>query len=170
MTNPLVLMFVTGAVIGLIHGSRHAIEDARLLRILCVTVTAWAALQYVTRWRVGHGIAEWGLSLAPLLLVYCVASKRIAMPVPRWLVGLGNVSFSLYLLHPLVPVFLASVALRFGHAPSRGLTAVVLMTTLSIAFATLSYAVLERGLCEWLKERLMARLLSRRTVGNAAEG
>jgi peptidoglycan/LPS O-acetylase OafA/YrhL len=164
MTNPLILLFVAGVVIGLFHGSRHAIEDARALRILCVVVTACAVLQYVTQWHVGHGIAEWGLSLVPLLFVYCMASRRIAMPVPRRLVRLGDISFSLYLMHPLVPGILAFFAVRIGHVPDRGLPAFFLMTTLAIALATLSYALIERGLCEWLKGRMLRPLLSRRAA------
>ncbi|HEU4663269.1 MAG TPA: acyltransferase [Dokdonella sp.] len=170
MTHPLVLMFVAGVVIGMLHGSRHAIEDARVLRILCLVVTACVVLQYATQWRVGHGIAHWGLSLAPLLLVYSMASRRIVMPVPRWLVGLGNMSFSLYLLHPLVLGILPKAAVRFDHVPRSGPAAIFLMTTLSIALAALSYAVIERGPCEWLKHWLLRRLFARRGAMHAVAG
>ncbi|MGN6518124.1 MAG: acyltransferase family protein [Dokdonella sp.] len=114
--------------------------------------------------RVDHGIGQWGLSLAPLLLVYCIASKRIAIPVPRSLVWLGNISFSLYLLHPLAPAIL-----RWVPAPSRGFAAIILMTGVSVGLAALSCALIERGLCERLKESLLRSLPARPVAGLAAE-
>ena len=170
MTNPLILLFVAGVVIGIVHGSRHAIEDARTARVLCLVVTVCAVAQYATQWRVGHGIGEWGLSLVPLLLVYCMASKRIAMRVPRWLVGLGNISFSLYLLHPTVQALFSSHAGRFGHVPTSGFTAIFLTTILSVVAAALSYAAIERGLCEWLKKRMLQPLHARSARGLISVG
>lgn len=164
MTNPLVLLFVTGVIIGLVHGSRLAIGAAPVARGLCLAATAAVVIQYAMQWRVDHGIGQWGLSLAPLLLVYCIASKRIAIPVPRWLVWLGNISFSLYLLHPLAPAIL-----RWVSAPSRGFAAIILMTGVSVGLAALSYALIERGLCERLKESLLRGLPARPAAGLAAE-
>lgn len=167
-TNPLVLLFVAGVLIGLLHGSRHAVGNARVLKILCLAVTVGAVLQYAMQWRVGHGVGRCGVSLGPLLLVYCMASKRIAMPVPRWLVGLGNMSFSLYLLHPIALGILQSLAIRPG--PNHGWAAILLMMALSVALAALSYFVIERGLCEWLKEKMLRWLPSRPAASCASTG
>lgn len=158
MTNPLILLFATGAAIGLIHHSRFAIGNARLLRSLVAVAVLAVACQYVYAFRASHGLFGWGLSLVPLLLVLAIASKRVPLPVPSGLRWLGDISFSLYLFHPAVQGTFDHLAHRFfGQEPS-GYAPIVVTTLLSITVAALAHRYLERGLCEYLKRHMVQRL------------
>lgn len=156
MTNPLILVFVAGAVIGLIHRSRWVIEHVPLIKALVVAALLGVLVQYALPFRTGHGLREWGLSLVPLMLILIVASKRITLPTPGWLVYAGDISFSLYLFHPTVQESYDRVALAFGHRPA-GYSAILVTTLLSIAVAAIAHRWLERGLCERLKQWALRR-------------
>jgi len=149
ITNPIVLLFVIGAGIGLLYGritwSRITVLPAVLL----------VALQWATRWRVGNGVFECGLTLIPLMLVFCFSAPN----VPAWLVWLGNVSFSLYLFHPLMQEGFDRLFTVSG-AP-----AMVITTGLSLLAAWASYELLERGLCVRLQALFLTR--SSRTTNTA---
>jgi hypothetical protein len=107
--------------------------------------------------RTDHGVLQWGLSLIPLMTVFCIASKRIEIPVPNWLVYLGDISFSLYLLHGTVQESFDRLARIPGlDRISTGYSAIVLSTAIAIAAAALSHRYIERGLCEYLKRISLA--------------
>jgi len=155
MTNGLILLFAAGVAIGAIYHSRWAIANVLLLRILAVAAVGAVLLQYALHFHAWHGIGHWGLSLTPLLLVVLMLHKSENIRLPRWLIYLGDISFSLYLLHPTIQegfdVVLGGVLPNFLRT---GFTALIVTTLLSILAAAASYHILERGLCEYVRRRL----------------
>jgi exopolysaccharide production protein ExoZ len=163
MTSPLILMFVSGVVIARVYQSKFAIESRAVLFLMIFTTVAAVACQYAFSFRTEYGVLNWGLSLIPLVAAFAVASKRITIPVPGWLLFLGNISFSLYLLHPVVQrlfdrfswSFLPTIdQITLSVIPIRWWAFVMIVAT-SIAAAAVSYHYIERGLCERLKARLL---------------
>ena len=71
--------------------------------------------------------------------------------VPRWLIWLGDVSFSLYLIHR-IPL-LTGMAIAGGLATGFPFVAVVIV--ISLGLAELSVRYLERGLAERVRVRLV---------------
>ncbi|MBP8205885.1 MAG: acyltransferase, partial [Giesbergeria sp.] len=115
------------------------------------------AWQYLGRAKVGHGVLDWGMSLIPLVLAFCLASKRFAIPVWGPLVFLGDISFSLYLWHPLVQELLSWPFVITGHGNlTSGFSYLLLTTVASITVATLSRTVLELWLSDHVKRGLLA--------------
>lgn len=165
MTNPLILLFVAGAAIGWLHQSRVCIEDRRVLAVLLSASAACVVLQYAMHFRTGHGILRWGLSLVPFVLLLSLASKRMSLRAPRALVYLGDISFSLYLLHPLVQGWLHDRVARSVGLSAQGVGAIILTTLMSIAVAALAHRVIERGLCEAVKRHLLGLLPAREHAG-----
>jgi peptidoglycan/LPS O-acetylase OafA/YrhL len=112
---------------------------------------ALVAVQFALAFRPYHGVLHWGLTLIPLVLAVALASRRIEIPVPRWLEYLGDISFSLYLLHTIVLGVVFSLVRE--HAQSWLVTrvAVVAAILVAIAVAALSHRYVERGLCDWLR-------------------
>jgi len=102
ITNPLILMFAAGALIAGIYQSGFTINNSTCLWAAMFLAASFAVYQYAARFRIDHGIFQWGLSLIPLMLVIALASKRMAIPAPHWLISLGDISFSLYLVHGIV--------------------------------------------------------------------
>ena len=157
-TNPLILLFVAGAVVGWIHHSPARITSRPLLLGLLSASVACVVLQYAFHFRTGHGLLKWGLSLVPLMLLVSMASKQMPLRAPRALTYLGDISFSLYLLHPLVQGWLHDRVARSVGLAAEGAAAIIVTTIASIAVAAMAHHVIERGLCEALKRRLL-RLL-----------
>jgi peptidoglycan/LPS O-acetylase OafA/YrhL len=163
ITNPIILLFAVGSGIGLLYSATSLrIDNPRVAKAFVLSTVLLVILQWVTHFRIGHGVAEWGLSLIPLMVVFCLASKSIQMPVPAWLIWLGNISFSLYLFHPLMQEGFDTQSWRLPWAALRsGLPALVFTTALSLMAAALSYRVLERGVCTWLQRKLLSQQTSR---------
>jgi len=170
MTNPLILMFAAGAAIAKLYQSRYMVEShfyLRLAMFLSVSLVVW---QYMYPLRTDHGVLQWGITLIPLMSVFCIASKSIEIPAPGWLVYLGDISFSLYLLHGTVQLLFDRLA-SFPQLSqiSTGYSAIVLSTAVSIAVASISHRYIERGLCEHLKRASLSLLVfrgnSRQAVG-----
>jgi len=155
ITNPLILMFAAGALIAGIYQSGFTINNSTCLWAAMFLAASFAVYQYAARFRIDHGIFQWGLSLIPLMLVIALASKRMAIPAPHWLISLGDISFSLYLVHGFVQESFDYIA-GFFVTDVTGWTAIILTTSISIVAAVLCYQYLERGLCDALKRRLLS--------------
>lgn len=154
-TNPILFEFVLGAAIGHLH------VNGRLARL-------------------GRGAAFWScsLGLAALLTLPVDDATRIALHgipsaallsgllafeaagrVPRigWLVLLGDASYAIYLVHPVVET-LFRVAARGGHVPV-GLGAVgIVATVLAVVTSTVAGVAVHRAVEVPLLRAVMARL------------
>lgn len=153
VTNPIILLFVSGVAIGLIYDSRLQIKNALVLNLVVLLAFALTVLQYGMAFRVRLGISEWGLSLIPLFLVVTLATKTTDIRVPRILAYLGDISFSLYILHPLAQEGFDHIALWGGYA-IHGFSAFFFTTALSIAVAAISYRYIELGLARIVRNGL----------------
>jgi exopolysaccharide production protein ExoZ len=158
VSSPLILLFVVGALIGLLYHARLPPLRSRMLpAALAGIVVLLVAMQFVFAFRPYHGVLQWGLSLIPLLLACALASKWVEIAVPAWLRYLGDISFSLYLWHPIM---LAIVFAAFrGHGQSRGMMwiAIVVAVVAAFAIAAVSHRFIERGLSDSLRRAAFAR-------------
>jgi len=157
-TSPLILLFVAGALIGLLYDSPEPLRGtSRSVTALVFVAVALVALQFVLAFRPYHGVLHWGLTLIPLVLAVALASRRIEIPVPRWLEYLGDISFSLYLLHTIVLSVVFSLVRE--HAQSWLVTRVAVVAAIlaTIAVAAISHRYVERGLCDWLRRAAFER-------------
>lgn len=170
MTNPIIFEFVAGVIIGKIYLSPFEIWSrfyANLLVFLTVALVVW---QYASHFRLGHGLSGFGFSLVPAFLVLCIASKTLDLSVPKPAVYLGEISYSLYLFHPLVQEGADRYLIRLGFGNLLSGPAPIFATTvLSIAVAGLSYRYIERGLSERMRLSLM-RTIHRQTPGSGQFG
>jgi len=159
MTNPLILMFAAGALIARLYQSRFIVESRFYLHLAMFLSLGLVVWQYMYPLRTDHGVLQWGLTLIPLMVVFCIASKSIEIPAPGWLVYLGDISFSLYLLHGTVQELMGRLAVSTQLSQAAtGYSAMLLSTVVSIAAASVSHRYIERGLCEYLK-RISLNLL-----------
>lgn len=172
VTNPIIYEFLAGVAIGLAYLQPR-------IRFPSVAA-AWQAVAcsagFVLWWGwsgVGgfHGPAGWGWPLALMVLAMAIASKTVTLSMPRWLVWTGTVSYSMYLTHYLGQVVLTR------WLESRGLhnhswNEIFLALVLAIPLAGLSHWLLERGLGEWVRDKLVLlvdRLLPARAVPESEE-
>ncbi len=155
VTNPIIYEFVAGVVIGLVYLNPR-------VRFPSISV-AWQAVVcsvgFVLWWGwsgVGgfHGPAGWGWPLAVMMLALAVASKTVTLAMPRWLVWIGTVSYSMYLTHYLGQVVLVSWLEKLGLRKHEW-NEMFLTVLLAIPLAALSHWLLERGLGEWTRRKLV---------------
>ena len=102
--NPMMWEFAAGVAIGLVVRSRFRICNERVLATFVVLALIAAVWQLGSGYRHGNGFFAWGASLAICVLALALWNKHRAIEVPRWLVWLGDISFSLYLIHR-IPLF-----------------------------------------------------------------
>ena len=74
ITSPIIWLFAVGVMIGLVYKSRIEIKSVKTLQLLIFTAFSLAIWQYLARFKMSHGISEWGLSLIPMMLILMIAS------------------------------------------------------------------------------------------------
>jgi len=145
-TNPIIWLFVAGVVIGLIYQSPLSFRPSTSVIIVLIASTL-SIFQYTANFHASHGLLQGGSSAVFLVLCLSIASKSIVLAVPRALIVLGDISYSLYLLHPLVQEGVERAFQSAGQGSyATGFSFLFFTTSLSIIAALLSHRVLERGL------------------------
>ncbi|AZD21413.1 putative acyltransferase transmembrane protein [Pseudomonas chlororaphis subsp. aurantiaca] len=156
LTSPLIWEFAAGVAIGLIYFSKFKIENKSFAIFLCALTAAIAVWANLSKLSFGMGLNGWGWSLTLMFFTLTIASKTVHLKFPAWLIWVGNISYSLYLIHPFFvkPVFdvLWETSLReYIRDPSFSLVVV----GLSIFFATLSHKHLEVRLSDFVRNKLL---------------
>lgn len=166
-TDPIVLEFVAGA--GLALAYREGFRPGLPLRV-GLTVLGGIGLVLAARVLAGQGGADGFLrpllvgGPAALLVAAALGPTRDAaqvarLPVPvRGLVGLGDASYALYLVHPFALRLVREGLLRLGLAPAvQPWGSMVLMLAGSVAAALVVHRLVEAPLTRILRARLDPR-------------
>ncbi|MBT2115780.1 acyltransferase [Dyella sp. LX-66] len=173
ITNPMVWEFAGGVLVGLLYQSRLSIPRSWLSDTLIV---ACIALIVATSWRYTwiHGPIRWG---APLLLMFAVMAltyKNAEPRVPRFLVWLGGLSYSLYLLHYIVFSVVTQFMVLLGwQALTPTWLYAILIVPLPLAAAALSRRYVEDGLAVRVRDGLLVlhgRIFAAPAHGQARTG
>lgn len=104
-SSPMVLEFIFGIVLFLIYQAVPVLTSqrwARAVAYLCVLIALLAGAALYHPFFYGHGPLKWGLPSFILLLSVLIYEKQKGLPHLNFLFFLGNISFSLYLLHMIV--------------------------------------------------------------------
>ena len=162
VSSPMIWEFLIGALVGRVYLSKFTMSKvaASLLMLFSVTFLAWFMISLTSLQR--FGLTGWALPYAMLLFAFVVGSKSAPLRWPTALVWVGNVSFSLYLVHPLIihPVF---QALRDRLVPGglmESIWFVLMVVVASLALASISHRVLEMGLSEFVRVKLLSTIQS----------
>ena len=159
ITSPFMWEFAAGAAIGWLYRSRFGPHDRGLLlsfAAIAVTVVLW---QLFSEYKSGHGPTRWGPAMVLMVLALALYDKRYRIHVPPALIWLGNVSFSLYLVHRVVqgplPRYLRGKDLQ---GLVNGGPWFLMSTVLALVLAYWSYRLLEQGLAERMRRWILARM------------
>lgn len=95
----------------------------------------------------------WGLpALVLLVLAFLVGLK---LSLPRFFILMGNISYSLYLVHYYPVMFLDRAVFDFSTLSVMSVIGVILSVALSIGLAYLSWIVVEQKFSGWLRKKLL---------------
>jgi len=159
LTEPYLIEFLAGLLLGhaVLKGFRMNVQLAGLLGILggavllCVPPPQNPFLN----------IAQWGVSAYLLVQAIVVTDTLTARLWPRWLLLLGDASYSLYLSHPLVFTFIVKLLARIGLLTPGAIQLKgkleVLAISLPITFlvAVPLYLWVERPMTLWLRRNVL---------------
>lgn len=140
-TNPVSWLFIAGVFTAKLRPALISLPFAlRLLMLICSV--AFVVGCFTAHLFNGHGINGSGFPLL-LLFIGVVANHDWLDPrSPRWLVFIGDISFSLYLLHTLLITGLEK-RLRWTGL-TDGVMGFIFYTLIAILVATLSFRLIEK--------------------------
>ncbi len=102
----------------------------------------------------GYGrLILWGLPSA--VIVLCAFISNLYLEMPKILVWVGNMSFSLYLIHYYPVMLLDRKVFDFGACTPRSVCGVVFAILLCLALSWVSWYLIEQKLSKWLKKKFL---------------
>ncbi|WP_044528126.1 acyltransferase family protein [Herbaspirillum sp. B65] len=166
ITNPIIWTFAAGVIGGLLYLSRLRIKDclvARCIVPIAVATCLWWAYSGLADF---HGIDGWGGPLCIAFIIIALYSKSVVISVPKPLLWLGKVSFSLYLVHLIAQSLVTRILQSVGRTDlTQTWSHIFLTTILALAMAAISHAVLEEKLSESTKNWLLRHVGGRGQTG-----
>jgi hypothetical protein len=153
-TNALVWEFAAGVAIGAWYQLPPSIllRNPRVLASLAVLAATLVLWQQGTEVREGHGPLRWGVPAMAVVWSLAMLDRVRPLRPPRCLIFLGDISFSLYLFHVL-PQMLPRQFPTWNGMQGGGWFIATVIAGLVLGYW--SYRLLERGLCEWLRHKLL---------------
>ncbi|MCF2487967.1 acyltransferase [Dyadobacter sp. CY347] len=158
VANPIIWNFVYGVIIGLVY------MDAKLFPILASAFArTWlvflfiflALWQYWSGFFGGLGPSQWGFGSSLLFTAFIFYNARRPINFPEWLVKIGDMSFSIYLVHMPIVVILGQFFKSMGYPVySTGTAMFFLSLFMTMVASYLSYQYLELRLSTYLKQFL----------------
>lgn len=112
-----------------------------------------ATKPYLSELLASYRFALWGLSA--LLLVLCFFVMGLYLKTPTVLVNLGNISYSLYLLHYYPVTFLDRMVFNFESFSFAGLLGGVIGLAVSVTLAVIGHELIEKRLTGWIRARVL---------------
>ena len=98
-------------------------------------------------------LPQWGLPALLLLILAFLAGLQLSMP--RFFVQLGNISYSLYLVHYYPVMFLDRVVFDFSTLSVLSVVGLIVSVVISIVLAYLCWILIERKFTGWLRRILL---------------
>lgn len=98
-------------------------------------------------------LPQWGLPALLLLILAFLAGLQLSMP--RFFVQLGNISYSLYLVHYYPVMFLDRVVFDFSTLSVLSVVGLIVSVVISIVLAYLCWILVERKFTGWLRRILL---------------
>jgi peptidoglycan/LPS O-acetylase OafA/YrhL len=156
VTNPIILFFVFGVLVGLLYKSNFRVGGIFTANSIVVLSSANFLLTYFGVYAIGLGYYGSMVSCGLLLFSLLNREKVLSLSVPKPFVFLGDISYSLYLVHPLVLLLLPKI-LR-----SVGLNLLLIepwymffCLPIILFFSYLSYAWIEVRLSSWINSKIL---------------
>jgi exopolysaccharide production protein ExoZ len=159
LASPLLIEFLAGLLLGhvMIKGYRLNATVSLVLGILALPV-----LLFVSPWDMANmRCLEWGIPAFLLVLATAMTEDRLGRFWPRWVLLIGDASYSLYLSHLLVIAFLIKIFIR-SHLWSVGIVRrqdEILTALVSLIVSTLVaiplYLLIEKRITKILRRKLM---------------
>lgn len=160
ITNSIILDFILGVVCAYLVKKDNNITDRFVVSLSILSIVFFFTV-YIGVFRSEHGPILWGLSSFMIVYSFVELEKREILYFPKSLVFIGNISFSVYLVH--IPALLLSYYLfnniyplfNVQHKELYIFLCALAMTSIG---SVLYYYLIERFLCEILRKSIFSAL------------
>lgn len=140
IVNPMIFLFITGAIIGLALPCLQRLPYQPMIFLACVSFFLCA--YYFGKGKfIGHGLMSSGWLLTLLLLFVVLSEQFWSKYIPVALMRLGDISYSLYLIHTILNFGMADRLQRLGLQP--GWVMFVVFIAISVCLAVISWRFIE---------------------------
>jgi exopolysaccharide production protein ExoZ len=147
MTNPVLLFFLAGVGLGRFHQIKTTRKNSALADLLVLLATTNFTFTYLGFYQILPGFWSSFFNSGILLLALIWRNKIKAFEPKRWLIYLGDISFSLYLIHPIVLSFLPRLLRSMGFTMQlSGWMYFALALFVILLCSAISYQLIEKNL------------------------
>lgn len=153
ITNPIIWEFAAGVAVGLAWPALLRLPTLTRRLMLIVSVT-WTIFHILDRTHVAHGITNSGGIMCLLLMSVAINNDLLTRLTPRFLIWLGDISYSLYLIHNVI------MRMVDRRVPVHGVMQFFVALALSLLVAWLSQRYIERPGYRLFTSRSAARIKS----------
>lgn len=158
ITNPIILEFGMGVISGIIYKKfrdTYKGESLFLPAFVLLPIVLGVYYKQLTAYNLYSGIA-----FSILVLVFALHDKTIVRVLPKFLITLGNISFSLYLIHNPLMGFLSRKIEKANPDIIHNVAGFAGLILMSIIFAYFSYRYIEIK----LSSKLRAKFINRKVI------
>jgi exopolysaccharide production protein ExoZ len=154
ITNPLLLQFLLGVFLG------NTVTKLQLNTTKLQFLVTFSILVFILYYFNFYSFFQSDLIICGLLVfsVILLDQSKIKFSSPRALIYLGDISYSIYLVHPIMIVFLPQFFMEMGLTRLINQKYIFLLI---LAFTLLSSAILyefiEKRVTEYLKEKIIKK-------------
>ncbi|EHP4316173.1 acyltransferase [Salmonella enterica] len=157
LTNPLLLEFIIGVIVGWLYIKIKENFTSRKIDLLS-SISTIVILVFII-WGIYTGSVhaldrKSSLVLGLLVLSLTLAESVLLAFIPRFLTYVGNISFSLYLLHSAVGLAVVKRVGAVGDSTFKMMPSVLLAVGISILVAHFTHKYIEINLTQKIKNKL----------------
>lgn len=162
--NPVMLEFILGILCYYAAWGLHSLRQRGRLPRLCLPLSVLAVAgiylgllctkPFVNTLGFRRPLV-WGLPAVGLVLAFFLLEYYVTMPAA--LIKLGDISFSLYLLHYYPVTFLDRKIFDFGSCTPLSLAGVAVALGISVTLALICHTLIEKRFSGWLRQKLLSQ-------------
>lgn len=155
ITNSIIIDFVFGVLCGWI--TKNVTFSSKIVVSLSIISIFFFTAVYFIGFRSEHGPILWGFASFMLVLSFVELEKKQLIYIPKTMTAIGDISFSIYLIH--IPVLVWSHYIFNNTYPlysleHKGIYISALSIILTCLGSIVYYIVIEKGLCNALRSYL----------------
>lgn len=158
LTNPVFLEFIIGAIVGYLYLKLKNITSSTKIQAIAsfISLTLFMYLIYgIYNESLRAFNTESAIILGVFILFITLADPLLKKYIPHILTYLGDISFSLYLLHGAIGSAVMKRMEPFELSNYKGIVTVIIAISLSIFISHLTHKYIEIRLTRKLKKRML---------------
>lgn len=156
LTNPIIWQFALGVFIGTNIGTLEKYKGKVTFIALYAAIILFT-YSFFSGFKAKHGVLEFGLISGIIIALFVVHDEHMTKLTPKWLIKIGDASYSLYLIHTGVLIGIGVRIYNKLDMPKEGVVFFALVSILSILFALLSRKYIEIKLVNAVRNRVDKR-------------